>query len=204
MFELPNEIKHLARNNDGSKQLANPNEVKHPFRVSCRLVFPCRTSHSGLFPTTTRVWCSSWRLSEVHTCSKAASYFTGAKKAAIKTQGESIQSLFSSLSKRERDISQLDVTLPRPRCHRDHIMIGHQLAKKGRATRINLNSWEESRFDSEAEASGPLRPLIFSHRSKYSASSDKNNLVTHPLRCPWLVSVTLLGSLLVRCQAVQR
>lgn len=132
MFELPNEIKHLARNNHGSKQLAKPNEVKHPFRVSCRLVFRCRTSHSGLFPTTTRVWCSSWRYSEVHT---SASYFTGAEKAATKTRGGSLQSLFSSLSKREGDISQLDVTLPRPRRHRDRIIIGHSLAKKGYATR---------------------------------------------------------------------
>jgi hypothetical protein len=46
---------------------------------------------------------------------------------------------------------------------------------------MNLNSWEESGFGSEAEASGPLKPLIFSHRSKYSASLDKNNLVTHAL-----------------------
>ena len=130
MFELPNEIKHLARNNHGSKQLAKPDEVKHPFRVSCRLIFRCRTSHSGLFPTTTRVWHS-----EVHTCSEAASYFTGAKKAATKTRGESIQSLFPSLSKREGDISQLDATLPRPRRHRDRIIIGHSLAKKGYATR---------------------------------------------------------------------
>ena len=135
MFELPNEIKHLARNNHGSKQLAKPNEAKHPFRVSCRLVSLCRTSHSRLSPTTTRVWCSSWRRSEVYTCSKAASYFTGAKKAAIKTRGGTIQSLFSSLSNREGDISRLDVTLPKPRRHRDCIIIGHSLAKKGYATR---------------------------------------------------------------------
>ena len=68
---------------------------------------------------------------------------------------------------------------------------------------INLNSWKELGFDSEAEASGPLKPLIFSHRSKYSASSDKNDLMTHALRCPWLVSVTLLRSLLARTDAKQ-
>ena len=135
MFELPNEIKHLACNNHGSKQLAKPDEVKHPFRVSCRLVFRCRTSHSGLFPITTRVWCSSWRYYEAHTCSEAASYFTGAEKATTKTGGGNIQSPFSSLLKREGDISQLDATLPRPRCHRDRIIVGHSLAKKGYATR---------------------------------------------------------------------
>jgi hypothetical protein len=50
------------------------------------------------------------------------------------------------LLKREGDISQLDVTLPRPRCYRDRIIIGHSLAKKGYATRHQFELSERFRI----------------------------------------------------------